>query len=196
MSRPAVSETETTEVFGPHPSRSAGPRLDPGVVPDKARQDPLLLLRPAVRDPALGEGQPGHRLRALARLPLQPGQALPEGRQALPAGRASRPPASRLRARRRARAGGFRPLPYEQAIARVAGEIDRIQKEHGPQAFGVLSGASLTDREGLPDGQVRPRLPEDPLHRLQRPALHGERGRRRTRRRSASTARPTPGATS
>ncbi len=36
MSRPAVSESETLEVFGPHLSRSTGPRLDPGVVPDKA----------------------------------------------------------------------------------------------------------------------------------------------------------------
>lgn len=40
--------------------------------------------------------------------------------------------------------GGFRPMAYEAAIARVAAEIDRIQREHGPDAFGVLSGASLT----------------------------------------------------
>lgn len=40
--------------------------------------------------------------------------------------------------------GGFRTLPYDEAIQRVAGEIDRIQREHGPDAFAVLSGASLT----------------------------------------------------
>src|SRR5688572_18925245 len=40
--------------------------------------------------------------------------------------------------------GGFKPLPYEQAIARVASEVKRIQSQHGPQAFGVLTGASLT----------------------------------------------------
>jgi assimilatory nitrate reductase catalytic subunit len=39
---------------------------------------------------------------------------------------------------------GFRPLPYEEAIRRVASEIERIQKAHGPSAFAVLSGASLT----------------------------------------------------
>jgi len=40
--------------------------------------------------------------------------------------------------------GGFRPMPYEKAIERVAGEIDRIQREHGRDAFAVLTGASLT----------------------------------------------------
>ncbi|HEY6843695.1 MAG TPA: molybdopterin oxidoreductase family protein [Thermoanaerobaculia bacterium] len=39
---------------------------------------------------------------------------------------------------------GFRELPYDQAIARVASEIDRIQKTYGKDAFGLLSGASLT----------------------------------------------------
>jgi assimilatory nitrate reductase catalytic subunit len=40
--------------------------------------------------------------------------------------------------------GGFRPMPLDQALDRVAGEIKRIQEQHGPDAFGVLSGASLT----------------------------------------------------
>lgn len=40
--------------------------------------------------------------------------------------------------------GGFSALSYDQAIARVATEIDRIQTQHGPDAFSILSGASLT----------------------------------------------------
>src|SRR5690606_27963972 len=40
--------------------------------------------------------------------------------------------------------GGFSPMPYDEAIRRVAGEIERIQREHGNDAFAVLSGASLT----------------------------------------------------
>lgn len=47
-------------------------------------------------------------------------------------------------ARDPSRPGGFRSLPYEEAIALAAREIGRIQKEHGPGAMGVLSGASLT----------------------------------------------------
>jgi assimilatory nitrate reductase catalytic subunit len=47
-------------------------------------------------------------------------------------------------ARDREAAGGFRPVPYDEAIARVASEIERIQRVHGPDAMAVLSGASLT----------------------------------------------------
>jgi assimilatory nitrate reductase catalytic subunit len=41
-------------------------------------------------------------------------------------------------------ASGFRQLPYEDAIRRVAEAIERIQREHGRDAMAVLSGASLT----------------------------------------------------
>lgn len=40
--------------------------------------------------------------------------------------------------------GGFRATEYEAAIQRVANEIKRVQAQYGPQAVGVLSGASLT----------------------------------------------------
>jgi assimilatory nitrate reductase catalytic subunit len=39
---------------------------------------------------------------------------------------------------------GFRGLGYEEAIRRTASEIARIQSKYGPDAMGVLSGASLT----------------------------------------------------
>src|SRR5262249_51062828 len=42
---------------------------------------------------------------------------------------------------------GFSPIDYEQAIARVASEIARLQAAHGPDAVGVLSGASLTSEK-------------------------------------------------
>jgi assimilatory nitrate reductase catalytic subunit len=40
--------------------------------------------------------------------------------------------------------GGFSKLGYDEAIRRVAEAIDRIQSEHGNDAFAILSGASLT----------------------------------------------------
>lgn len=46
--------------------------------------------------------------------------------------------------RDRASPSGFRELPYQRAVAAVAEQIERIQREHGPDAFAVLSGASLT----------------------------------------------------
>ena len=54
-----------------------------------ARQDALLLLRPAVRHSAQGARQPGDRLRAVGGLPVQSRDAVPERREALPAGLAS-----------------------------------------------------------------------------------------------------------
>jgi assimilatory nitrate reductase catalytic subunit len=39
---------------------------------------------------------------------------------------------------------GFRPIAYDAAIGRVAEQIEQIQREYGPDAFAVLSGASLT----------------------------------------------------
>src|SRR3954469_10415563 len=39
---------------------------------------------------------------------------------------------------------GFRPMPYDEAIAHVGAEIKRLQAAHGKDSIGVLSGASLT----------------------------------------------------
>ena len=39
---------------------------------------------------------------------------------------------------------GFRSMPYEEAIAKTASAIARIQKEHGNASIGMLGGASLT----------------------------------------------------
>src|SRR5687767_15975923 len=41
-------------------------------------------------------------------------------------------------------AAGFRDIPYQQAIARVASEIQRLQSAYGHGAVGLLGGASLT----------------------------------------------------
>ena len=43
--------------------------------------------------------------------------------------------------------GGFRPIDWDRALDRVAGEIRRIQAEHGPDAFAVLSGVSLSNEK-------------------------------------------------
>ena len=39
---------------------------------------------------------------------------------------------------------GFSPLPYPEAIDRVAREIQRLQSAHGPSSIAMLGGASLT----------------------------------------------------
>jgi assimilatory nitrate reductase catalytic subunit len=42
---------------------------------------------------------------------------------------------------------GFRELAWDTALDRVAGEIRRIQGEYGPDAFAILTGASLTNEK-------------------------------------------------
>ena len=42
---------------------------------------------------------------------------------------------------------GFRPISWEAALDRVAGEIRRIQKTYGPDSFAILTGASLTNEK-------------------------------------------------
>ena len=44
----------------------------------------------------------------------------------------------------RRRPAASAPIAYDEAIARVAAEIERIQSQYGTDAFAVLSGASLT----------------------------------------------------
>ena len=51
---------------------------------------------------------------------------------------------TRALARDAAAPGGFREMGYEEAVERVAGEIERIQSRYGNNAFSILSGASLT----------------------------------------------------
>ena len=75
-------------------------------------------------------------------------------------------------------ADGFSAMPYQQAIARVASEISRIQQTYGAGAVGGPRRRQPDDREDVPAREVRAGLPEDALHRLQRASVHGERRRR------------------
>ena len=145
-----------------------------GAGPD--REDALLLLRPAVRHSAPREGRGGHRLRALVRLPLQQGQALPQGHQAIPAGEPPRPAAPRLpEGRRRARrlpgdaVRGGHPAGRRRDRAHPVGARTR-RVRHAVRR-------EPHHREDVPDGQVRPHGAQDGQHRLQRPPVHGERRR-------------------
>jgi len=44
-------------------------------------------------------------------------------------------------------AGGFRQVSWDTALDRVVSEMRRIQAEHGPDAFAMLSGVSLTNEK-------------------------------------------------
>jgi len=136
-------ELETLQAFGPHRSYSDGIRVDSGVVPDKLVKTHCCFcgqqcgMQLKVKDNAVIGVEPWYEF------PFNRGMMCPKGvKRYLQQGHPDR----LLHAYQKApdAPGGFRELPYEEAIRKVASEIDRIQREHGPNAFGILSGASLT----------------------------------------------------
>ena len=128
--------------------------------------------------------------------PFNQRHALPQGRQALPARLAPRPAAHAPTAatRRRRRASAPLRLRRGDPARRRGDRAHPVDVRH--RRLRRPRRREPDDREVLPAGQVRPRVPEDPIHRLQRPAVHGQRRGAATRRRSASTGPPTRGPTS
>ena len=108
-------------------------------------------------------------------VPVQQGEALPEGREALHAGRAPGSPADAARARRGARLPadrlGHRARPHG---ARDPAHPGRVR----PRRLRRADRRLADQREGVPDGQVRAGGRAHRQHRLQRPALHGVGGGR------------------
>ena len=144
MATLVVHPESITEQFGPHLSKSTGMRLDPGVVPDKViethccfcgQQCGIQLL---VKDNQVIGYEPWYEF------PFNKGKLCPKGVKRYLQGAH---PDRLLHAYKRDKGNphGFSPLPYEEAIRKVAEEIDRIQKTYGPSAFASLSGASLTN---------------------------------------------------
>jgi len=133
----------TDDPFGPTPAYSRGLRLDTGVEPDKivpthccfCGQQCGILLK--VKDNQVIGFEPRYDF------PFNQGKLCPKGVKRYLQGAH---PDRLLHAYERdaSAPGGFKPMAYEQAIRRVADAIDRIQKQYGPHAFALLSGASLT----------------------------------------------------
>jgi assimilatory nitrate reductase catalytic subunit len=131
------------DAFGPHLSRAYGRRLDTGVEPDRIVDTHCCFcgqqcgIRLEVKDEEVIGFEPRYDF------PFNRGMLCPKGVKRYLQGAH---PDRLLRAQSRdtSTPAGFRPIDYDAAIRRVADEIDRIQSAHGRDAFGVLSGASLT----------------------------------------------------
>jgi assimilatory nitrate reductase catalytic subunit len=135
--------SDITERFGPHPAYGAGVRLATNVEPDKVVKTHCCFcgqqcgIQLKVKDNVVIGFEPWEDF------PFNQGMLCPKGVKRYLQGAH---PDRLLTALERDESaeGGFRPLPYDQAVNRVASEIQRIQSEHGDDAFAVLSGASLT----------------------------------------------------
>lgn len=143
MNNQLFAPDPVNDPFGPTPAYSAGLRLDTGVEPDKlvathccfCGQQCGILLKVKANE-VIGF-EPRYDF------PFNQGKLCPKGVKRYLQGAH---PDRLLHAYQRdaGAPGGFKALDYDQAIHRVAAEIERIQSEHGPHAFALLSGASLT----------------------------------------------------
>ena len=129
--------------YGPHLNRMEGLRLDTGIEPDRVVDTHCCFcgqqcgIQLKVKDNVVIGFEPRYDF------PFNRGMLCPKGVKRYLQGAhpdrlttaLQRDPGSET---------GFRPIGYEDAIARTAAEIARIQSAYGPDAMGVLSGASLT----------------------------------------------------
>jgi len=134
---------DTIRIFGPHLAYASGRRLDTGIEPDKVVQTHCCFcgqqcgIKLNVRDNEVIGFEPWYEF------PFNQGKLCPKGIKRYLQG--SHPDRlTHAYERDPSVSGGFRTMRYPAAIARVATKIQRIQLEYGPDAFALLSGASLT----------------------------------------------------
>lgn len=135
--------SEITDRFGPHLNFNQGVRLETGVMPDKVVKTHCCFcgqqcgIQLKVKDNVVIGFEPWEDF------PFNKGMLCPKGVKRYLQGAHPDRLTTALQ-RDTSSAGGFSAIPYQQAIDRVASEISRIQSSYGNDAFGVLSGASLT----------------------------------------------------
>ncbi len=138
-----ASNLPIIEQFGPHRNYAGGSRLETDAGPEKLVQTHCCFcgmqcgIQLKVRENQVVGFEPWEEF------PFNQGMLCPKGVKRYLQGSH---PDRLLQAYQRdpSQAAGFAPMGYDDAIRRVAAEIERIQTAHGPDAFAVLSGASLT----------------------------------------------------
>ena len=138
-----VDTTKIIEQFGPHLSRASGQRLDPGSAPDRVVKTHCCFCGQQCGIQLLVKDNQVIGFEPWMEFPFNQGKLCPKGVKRYLQGAH---PDRLLTAYRRdpAMASGFSPMPYAEAIQRVADEIEHVQSQHGRDAFAVLTGASLT----------------------------------------------------
>jgi assimilatory nitrate reductase catalytic subunit len=138
-----VDERKITEKFGPHVSTMTGVRLSTSVEPERLVKTHCCFcgqqcgIQLKVKDNEVIGFEPWEEF------PFNRGMLCPKGVKRYLQG--NHPDRLLTAFRRDATAPhGFTAAPYEDAIARTAAEIDRIQRTYGHHAVGMLGGASLT----------------------------------------------------
>ena len=138
-----VDSLKIIEQFGPHVSTAAGMRLSTSAEPERLVKTHCCFcgqqcgVQLKVRDNEVIGFEPWEEF------PFNHGMLCPKGvKRYLQGAHPDRLTTALVRDE--SSPHGFRPLPYEHAIQKVASDIARIQRMYGDAAIGVLSGASLT----------------------------------------------------
>jgi assimilatory nitrate reductase catalytic subunit len=134
---------DVIEKFGPHLARSQGNRLNGTAEPDKVVRTHCCFCGQQCGIQLLVKNNEVIGFEPWMDFPFNEGKLCPKGVKRYLQGSH---PDRLLHAYERDQSapGGFKPLAYDRAIARVADEIRRIQSQYGHHAFALLSGASLT----------------------------------------------------
>jgi assimilatory nitrate reductase catalytic subunit len=138
-----ASDLKIIEAFGPHVTDMTGIRLSTSAEPERLVKTHCCFcgqqcgIQLKVRDNIVVGFEPWEEF------PFNRGMLCPKGVKRYLQGAHPDRLTSALR-RDESAAHGFSPIPYEDAVRKVAGEIDRIQRTYGNSAIGILGGASLT----------------------------------------------------
>jgi len=146
MARPPISDEELIATYGPHLNEAPPGGWDAGIDPDRTVKTHCCFcgqqcgIKLKVKDNEVVGFEPWYEF------PFNEGKLCPKGVKRYLQGShpdrllhpLERDPSS---------PEGFRPTSWDHALDRVVAEIQRIQAEHGPDAFAMLSGVSLTNEK-------------------------------------------------
>ncbi|MFN8038838.1 MAG: molybdopterin oxidoreductase family protein [Acidimicrobiales bacterium] len=146
MARPPISDEELIATYGPHLNEVPPGGWDAGIDPDRTVKTHCCFcgqqcgIKLKVKDNEVVGFEPWYEF------PFNEGKLCPKGVKRYLQGShpdrllhpLERDPSS---------PEGFRPTSWDRALDRVVAEIQRIQAEHGPDAFAMLSGVSLTNEK-------------------------------------------------
>jgi assimilatory nitrate reductase catalytic subunit len=138
-----VNELKIIEQYGPHLARMSGERLSTSAEADRLVKTHCCFCGQQCGIQLKVRGNEVIGFEPWEEFPFNKGMLCPKGVKRYLQG--SHP--DRLLtalARDPKSASGFSPIGYDDAIARVGGEIKRIQEKYGNSAMALLSGASLT----------------------------------------------------
>lgn len=129
--------------FGPHPAHAEGLRLETGVAPDREVKTHCCFCGQQCGIVLKVKSEQVIGFEPWEDFPFNHGMLCPKGvKRYLQGAHPDR--LLRPLARDEQSVGGFRQVPYAEAIQVAATRLRELQEAHGPGCIGVLSGASLT----------------------------------------------------